>query len=108
MIPFSRTPYPVKRLCRQLGRQSTIIIVCAVIPALYILFNTISFDIHQMGDSSGYMILALSLCEGNGFQLIARPDPIHFLWWPPGFPMFLAVFAFLFGPHWIAAKILIF
>ncbi len=109
MNPIDSNNNPIARFVRQFERNPVIVLtLCATIPALYILFTTISFDIHQHGDSTGYMILALSMCEGNGFQLIARPEPIHFLWWPPGFPAFLAVFARLFGPRWTAAKILIF
>lgn len=76
--------------------------------ALFILFFSFKFDIFQYGDNCGYMILGQSLAEGKGFSNIALPEPIHFLWWPPGFPIFIALFYLILGPSWNILKMVIF
>ncbi len=63
--------------------------------------------IFQYGDNCGYMTLAVAFAKGQGFTDPALPGSFHFLWWPPGFPLFMASFVKLFGPHWTAIKIII-
>jgi hypothetical protein len=53
------------------------------------------------------MTLALSLIRGHGFSDISRPDMPHFLWWPPGFPVFIGGYCLVFGMRWTVLKILI-
>ena len=68
-------------------------------------FTTAEF---QYGDNCGYLTLGMAFAQGQGFSDISVPGHPHFLWWPPGFPLAIALFYSLFGPHWVALKLVIF
>jgi hypothetical protein len=54
------------------------------------------------------MTLGIAFAKGKGFIDLALPGSYHFLWWPPGFPLFIALFYKLFGPQWFVLKLLLF
>jgi len=80
----------------------------AALSGVLVLLIPFSFDIFQYGDNCGYMSLGVAFANGKGFINPALPGTQHFLWWPPGFPLFIALFVKIFGPHWYVLKLLIF
>lgn len=80
----------------------------AAMSAVLILLFSFSFDIFQYGDNCGYMTLGIAFANGEGFTDAALPGSPHFLWWPPGFPLFIALFYKIIGPQWQVLKLLIF
>ena len=83
-------------------------LLISIVSASFILLFSFSFDIFQYGDNCGYISLGVAFAEGKGFTDPALPGSIHFLWWPPGFPLFISLFYKVIGPHWYALKLLIF
>lgn len=77
------------------------------ISGVFFLLCSFSFDIFQYGDNCGYMTLGIAFAEGKGFIDPALPGSHHFLWWPPGFPLFIALFYKVLGAQWNVLKILI-
>ena len=70
----------------------------AALSGVVVLVIPFSFAIFQYGDNCGYMSLGIALAQGKGFVDPALPGSYHFLWWPPGFPLFIAFFVKIFGP----------
>lgn len=67
------------------------------------------FDALQLGtsyDDAHYIILAESLSSGQGYQLINFPRPQIERAFPPGWPMLLAPFTFLFPGNYTVLKML--
>ncbi len=88
--------------------KTWIFILIAFGTVVLLLFTMYRFDIFQYGDNCGYMSLGIAFANGKGFIDPALPGTQHFLWWPPGFPLFIALFVKIFGPHWYVLKLLIF
>jgi len=63
--------------------------------------------IFQYGDNCGYMTLAASFAQGHGFTNPSFPNSPHALWWPPGFPAFLAALYAIVGAHWTAMTVMV-
>ncbi len=80
----------------------------SALSALLVLIVSFSFEIFQYGDNCGYMSLGIAFAQGRGFIDPALPGSHHFLWWPPGFPLFIALFVRIFGTHWYVLKFVLF
>jgi len=83
-------------------------VLISVVSAFVIFLFSFTFEIFQNGDNCGYISLGMAFAGGRGFIDPALPGSFHFLWWPPGFPLFIAFFYTIFGPAWSALKLLIF
>ncbi|MBD3344916.1 MAG: hypothetical protein GF401_07630 [Chitinivibrionales bacterium] len=89
-------------------KETVILAAIAVLSAVLVLFFSFAFPLHQHGDNCGYMILGMAFAQGKGFVDISQPSMPHFLWWPPGFPLFISAFFKIFGPWWYVLKTLLF
>jgi hypothetical protein len=75
--------------------------------AVLVLRFSFSITEHQYGDNCGYLTLGMAFANGLGFSDPSIPSHPHFLWWPPGFPLAIALFYKVFGPQWVLLKLLI-
>jgi len=70
--------------------------------------GSLRFNSLQLGtsyDDAHYIILAESISSGQGYQLINFPQPQIERAFPPGWPILLALFTFLFPGNYLILKI---
>jgi hypothetical protein len=79
------------------------IIIC--ISAILALLRFNSLQIGTSYDDAHYIILAESLSSGHGYELINFPRPQLERSFPPGFPILLTPFAFLFPGNYSILKL---
>jgi hypothetical protein len=93
-----------------MSRKTAIAIFAVTTLVLGILVLSFSFtrSEFQYGDNCAYVTLGIAFAQGQGFADISVPSRPHFLWWPPGFPLVIALFYSIFGPHWVALKLVFF
>lgn len=84
------------------------LLLLILVPAVLVLLFSFSYELFQYGDNCGYLTLGMSFAQGKGFTDISIPGNPHFLWWPPGFPLFVTLFYTALGAHWVILKLLIF
>lgn len=94
-------------MIRVVKNKRAILILITLISFISVLLFSFSSEIFQYGDNCGYMTLGIAFAKGQGFSDPALPGNYHFLWWPPGFPIFIALFYLVFGAQWIFLKIII-
>lgn len=100
--------YLKSSIAESIQKRHLLLFLCTAVPSMIILLHSFTFDIFQYGDNCGYMSLAVALVSGQGFTDPAIMGSPHFLWWPPGFPLFIAAFVAVFGQNWALLKIIIF
>ena len=93
-----------KRSLRKFLPWVFIAIICAVFIAGYKAYFDPKLD--PNGDNINYFLLAKSLAEGQGYKDIVPPIPVPHTHFPPGYPMFMALFMHIFPENIIAMKIL--
>lgn len=76
----------------------------ALLSLILIIIFAFSTEMFQYGDNCGYMSLGISFADGKGFINPALPGKHDFLWWPPGFPLFLALYYKIAGASWHTLK----
>ncbi|MBI5823319.1 MAG: hypothetical protein HZB18_04775 [Chloroflexi bacterium] len=89
-----------------INRYSKYILAFFIISAA---LGLMRFDSLQLGtsyDDAHYIILAESLSSGEGYQLINFPRPQIERAFPPGWPILLAPFTFLFPGNYTVLKLL--
>lgn len=111
MMP-GEIPSPAKSFSRPslaIIEANPAVALLAVIVFCAVLVFALAFqpDMIQVGDASYYLMLGISLAHGQGLSDISQPHAPPKHWWPAGFPLAIAFFYKLIGPHWIAAKVLI-
>lgn len=97
-------PQKPKRSLRKFLPWVLIAIICAVFIAGYKAYFDPKLD--PNGDNINYFLLAKSLAEGQGYKDIVPPIPVPHTHFPPGYPMFMALFMHIFPENIIAMKIL--
>lgn len=87
----------------------SILLALVVACAGYTVYSTSFYrPLFQNGDNCGYLILGKALATGRGFANLSIPTHPQGLWWPPGFPVFVALFHVIAGGRWGMLKVLIF
>lgn len=84
-------------------------LVLACLAAVAIAIGAASFDRlpSPIGDNAEFAILASSLATGHGFRYLNHPDLLPATKYPPGFPLFLAMWIPLFGSSMVVMKVVV-
>ena len=87
--------------------RTPLILVC--LGAVALVIGAASFDRlpSPIGDNAEFAILARSLATGHGFRYLNHPDLLPATKYPPGFPLFLAMWIPLFGGSMIVMKVVV-
>jgi len=75
----------------------------------YVVISVLLWDpkLHSGGDNCVYMILAESIATGRGYRdLHITGEPIHKTY-PPGFPLLLTPFMWVFGRNLLVFKLVV-
>jgi len=82
------------------------IFIIALFLRLSTVFNQKDIDKVPRGDASAYDQIALNLASGNGFSQVKDGSMTPVVYRTPGYPMFLAGIYYIFGHHYIIARII--